>query len=207
MTEIDRYLSEIDSKRLRRTLELSELKVRMASPVGVSRYGVHSKAVIVLSYAHWEGFYNDCVQCYVEFLRNNGRKVRDVSWSMMIGLLRPGLQGLRDRNHSREAELNFVNKLESLIEEGFDNFDVSVVLSRSNLDFDALRHNFEVLGFDLDPFLRWRLKITKELVSWRHGVAHGNDPDLSLVSLKEHIAFTQDMLLLLADTFQGKMVN
>jgi hypothetical protein len=59
-----------------------------------------------------------------------------------------------------------------------------------------------VLNFDLTPFQRWRLRIDKELVGWRHSVAHGNDPDLSSMDLDRHIEFTQKLLLLLADTFQ-----
>jgi hypothetical protein len=201
------HIDEIDANRFRRARELSELKVRIAMPAGVTRYGVHSKAVIVLSYAHWEGFYNECVHSYINSLKGHHKKVCDVAWSMMIGLLKPELQRLRDRNSSREAESDFVDKLNSLLSEGFDGFDISVVSSRSNLDFEKLRHNFRVLGFDPTPFQRWRLHIDKELVGWRHSVAHGNDPDLSSVDLNHHIVFTQKMLLLLADVFQNEMIK
>jgi len=126
---------------------------------------------------------------------------------MLIGLLKPELQRLRDRNHSREAESDFVDKLRGLLEDGFDEFDASVVSSRSNLNFEKLRHNFRVLGFDPTPFQRWRLRIDKELVGWRHSVAHGDDPDLSSVGLDHHIVFTQKLLLLLADVFQYEMLG
>lgn len=207
MSDLRVYIDEIDSNRLRRAKELSELKVRMAMLSDVTSYGIHSKAVIVLSYAHWEGFYNECVQCYINSLKGNDRKVSNVSWSMLIGILKPELQRLRDRNHSSVAESDFVDKLRELLDDGFDEFDTSVVSSRSNLNFEKLRQNFRVLGFDPTPFQRWRLRIDKELVGWRHSVAHGDDPDLSSVGLDHHISFTQRLLLLLADVFQYEMIG
>ena len=201
------FLAEIDRNRLRRAKELSELKVRIATGAGISRYGVNSKAVIVLSYAHWEGFYNECVNIYINSFKGSSKKVKEVSWSLFIGLLKPELQRLRDRNNSREAESDFTDRLEGLLENGFDAFDANVVSSKSNLDFSKLRHNFRVLGFDPTPFQRWRLQIDKELVGWRHSIAHGYDPDLSSVDLSRHITFTQQMLLLLADIFQHELTS
>jgi hypothetical protein len=95
--------------------------------------------------------------------------------------------------------------LKEISERGFDNFDKTVILSKSNLDFSKLRHNFNILGFDITPFQQHRLRIDNELVKWRHQVAHGDSPDLSAVDLDNHIAFTQKAMLLLADTFQSSI--
>ncbi|WKT60038.1 MAE_28990/MAE_18760 family HEPN-like nuclease [Microbulbifer thermotolerans] len=207
MSEVSRIVQRIDTERLRRARELSELKVRMTEMEGASKYGVNSKALIVLSYAHWEGFYNECVTYYIEALKEADKKVRDTSWLLLIGVLRPDLQRLRDRNHSSSAEIEFVERLRSLLDSDFNNFDNMSIRSRSNLNFATLKNNFNILGFDISPFQRWRIKIDKELVGWRHSVAHGDEPDLSSVDLHRHVQFTQDMLLLLADTFQNDLFN
>ncbi|ODC00618.1 hypothetical protein A3197_09875 [Candidatus Thiodiazotropha endoloripes] len=202
MSDISDIIAEIDSNRLRRAKELSEIKVRMDEVGKKSSYGVHSKSLIVLSYAHWEGFYNECAISYVNALKLDGKKVGDTSWPLLIGVLRPGLQSLRDKNHSSDAEVEFVESLKNKLQTNFTEFDISVVLSKSNLNFHRLDRNFRVLGFDIQPFQEWRLKIDKELVGWRHSVAHGDDPDLSTLDLFHHIQFTQRLLLLLADNFQ-----
>lgn len=207
MNDIFWFLSEIDSNRLRRARELSEIKVRMNDLSTLAQFGIQSKAVIVLSYAHWEGFYNDCISLYIDYLREAGKSVSDVSWPMLIGLLQSDFQRLRDRRHSRSATVEFVLRFQQTVENGFSGFDKEVVSSRSNLDFKKLKENFEVMRFDYSPFLRWRLKIDNELVRWRHSVAHGDDPDLSTVDINEHIAFTQDMLLILSDRFQSEIMN
>ncbi|MCQ6260705.1 MAE_28990/MAE_18760 family HEPN-like nuclease [Alcanivorax sp. MM125-6] len=206
MTDLLKSIEQVDALRLNRARELSELKVRMTEAGKYSKYGVHSKALIVLAYASWEGFYNECVQCFVDALKKSDKKVGDVSWALLVGLLKPNFQRLRDRNHSSEAESQFVNDLRSVINRDFTEFDANVISSRSNLDFKKLQQNFDILGFDLSPFQRYRIRINKELVGWRHSVAHGDEPDLSSVDLRHHVKLTQHLLLLLSDTFQENIL-
>lgn len=207
MKDIYPFLSEFDSIRLRRAKELSEIKVRMNQIGYVAQFGIQSKAVIVLSYAQWEGFYNDCISIFIDFLKEKGKAVSDVSWSMLIGLLQPELRRLRDRNHSQPAAVEFILRFQQSMMGDFSSFDKEVVASRSNLDFRKLKENFEIMGLDYSPFLRWRLKIDNELVRWRHSIAHGQDPDLSTVDIQEHVAFTQNMLMVLSDCFQLEVMS
>ena len=202
MPDANYFFSEIDSCRLQRARELSEVKIRIASLSVLPRYGVQSKANIVLSYAHWEGFYNECASYYVKALQLEGKRLRDVQWSMALGLLTPDFNRVKDKNHSRAAQLDFVNRLSGIREEGFNSFDPAVIASSSNLNFEKLCCNFRVLGFDTKPFQIYRLRIDKELVGWRHSIAHGNDPDLTTANLNSHVTFAQELLLLMADIFQ-----
>lgn len=207
MTDLSSLFDKIDSDRLRRARELSELKVRMTEMNGISKYGINSKALIVLAYAHWEGFYNECVNNYIQALATYGAKISDISWLLLIGVLKSDLQRLKDRNHSPVAEIEFLDRLKGIINSDFSNFDEMAVRSRSNLNFETLGQNFKVLGFDIEPFQRWRIKIDKELVGWRHSVAHGDEPNLTSIDLHQHIQFTQKMLFLIADTFQNELLN
>ena len=85
MPNIDLFFDEIDNNRARRIRELSEIKQRFSGDS--DPLGIGSKAVVVLTYAHWEGFYNDCVKSYVDFLRENGGLMRDIDWMMLAGAL------------------------------------------------------------------------------------------------------------------------
>ena len=102
-----------------------------ASPV--DPLSVSSKAVVVLIYANWEGFYNECVRIYLDFLEDAGTKVADAGWLMLIGALSADFDALRSRNHSAEALKEFVAQLKDRLACRFDTFDRSVVLARSNL--------------------------------------------------------------------------
>lgn len=207
MTSADTFLMEIDANRSRRARELSEVKTQFAVTEDRFPYRVKSKAVIVLTYAHWEGFYNECVDTYLNFLRDSGKQVHDTTWNMLVGTLSSDLDRLKDRNHSPEATCEFVEALGGALTAGFDSFNANVVKSRSNLDFDKLQNNFRILSFCIDPYQRKRIRIDKELVGWRHGIAHGDDPDLSTSDSRGHITFTQELLMMLADQFQEEIVS
>ena len=93
---IDDYFDEIDAARSLRVRELSELK-RMFGSAGQSEdpLGVRSKALVVLSYAAWEGFYNECVDAYCDFLATRGIKVADAGWNLLVGVLEVQFESLR----------------------------------------------------------------------------------------------------------------
>ncbi|HLH10999.1 MAG TPA: MAE_28990/MAE_18760 family HEPN-like nuclease [Methylovirgula sp.] len=203
MPEPKYFFDEIDNNRSRRVRELSEIKRRFAG--GRDSFGIGSRAVIILAYAQWEGFYNDCVRIYTQFLKNNGGRLRDTDWMMLVGATIRELQSLRDRNHSHEARRDFVASLRDIIDCGYDRFDPQVIMARSNLNFETLSANYHILNFDIDRFRPYRLRIDREIVSWRHQAAHGDQPDLSQLDINKHIDFVANLLLLVADQFQEAM--
>lgn len=162
---------------------------------------------MVLSYSVREDFYNECVDIYCRFLATVSKSIADVSWNMLVGGLRAELDALRDRNHSSEARLEFVDRLKTGVFRRCDQFDGSVVMARSNLNFDRLRHNFQILDFEIRPIQVYRNRIDKELVGWRHRVAHGDSPQLSTMDGAQHISFVGDVMVLVADAFQEAMLN
>jgi len=54
---------------------------------------------------------------------------------------------------------------------------------------------------------RFRIRLDKEVVGWRHGVAHGDPPDLSALDIVDHVEFTANLLIVLADRFQYAMLE
>ena len=153
------------------------------------------------------GFYNECAKVYLGFLQECGGKVRDRDWMLLIGALNAEFDSLRDRNHSIDARLGFVRALQGKLESGFDILDADFISARSNLNFERLSWCFSVLSFDLSPLQPHRLKLDRELVRWRHLVAHGDQPDLSAVDVRTHVDFASSMLIMLADQFQQAMLR
>lgn len=169
--------------------------------------GINAKAVVVLSYAHWEGFYNDCVRSYLAFLKAKGGRIRDSSWMMLAGAFADELQALQDRNHSHNARRQFIERMKDILECGFEAFRADVIEARSNLNFEKLVGNCLIMNFDITGFQRHRIWIDKQLVKWRHEVAHGALPDLSGLDMAEHIDRASEVMLLLADRFQEAMLE
>lgn len=202
MLNVDNYFDEIDSARFRRAKELSEIKRSFGTALTTDPSGINSKAAVVLSYAAWEGFYNECVDLYVRFLQERGGKVRDSDWMLLIGAFVSDFNSLRDRHHSTVARKEFIANLKVRIDCGFDSLDQTLIKARSNLDFERLSENYSILSFELSAMQRHRIRLNKELVGWRHAVAHGDSPDLSALDIADHVDFTAKLLTLVADCFQ-----
>lgn len=207
MPEIDDYFDEIDAARIRRIRELSEVKRSFGLISEDDAFGVASKAIVVLAYANWEGFYNECVRTYLSFLIERGGKVKDRDWKLLVSAFHADLESMRDRNHSLEARFSFVQNLRSKIDCGFEAINPKTVEARSNLDFARLSENYCLLNFDLSQMQRMRNRLDKELVGWRHAVAHGDSPDLTDLDIQDHIDFTSSLLMSIADQFQFAMLE
>lgn len=203
----DDFFDAIDSARVRRAKELSEIKRQFVTMASADPLAVGSKSVVVLCYAAWEGFYNDCVRTYLDFLQHSGMKVADASWLLLTGTFSADFQSLRDRHHSHTAKREFVAQLKDRLDGGFEDFDRSVVMARSNLDFGTLSSNFILLALEITPFQVSRLRIDKELVGWRNGVAHGDPPDLREVDVTSHVNFASELLLTVAGSFQQAILE
>lgn len=205
---IDDYFDDIDAARSIRVRELSEIKRLFGTPSSiVDPMGVQSKALVVLSYAAWEGFYNECVDAYCDFLQTKGKRVSDAGWKMLVGALGPEFESLRSRNHSLLAKRDFVEKLQNKLVCDFADFDRKAVKATSNLDWDKLDQNFQILDFDLARFQIHRNRLHKEVVGWRHGVAHGDAPNLGSLDASQHISLVGEVMALVADVFQEAMLE
>lgn len=80
-------------------------------------------------------------------------------------------------------------------------------MSRSNLDFSRLSSNFILLDFDISSLQKFKIKIDKELVGWRHGVAHGNPPDLDAVNVGTHIELASELMMIVSGLFQEEILR
>lgn len=206
MPKLDDFFDEIDITRVRRAKELSEIKRSFGQMDTNDLYGVASKAVVVLAYANWEGFYNDCVRTYLRFLVEKGGKVRDQDWMLLVSVFHVDFESMRGRNYSPASRRDFVKNLQARIDCGFDAVDGKIIEARSNLDFARLSENYELLNFDLSTIQKVRNRLDKELVGWRHAVAHGDSPNLSTMDVEAHINFASSLLMLIADRFQYAML-
>lgn len=207
MSKLDSFFDEIDLARVRRAKELSAVKHSFGRITDGDIYGIASKAVVVLAYASWEGFYNECVRTYIRFLIEKGGKVRDTDWLLLVSALHSDFESMKDRNHSIESRQKFVENLKSKIDCGFDAIDTTIVEAQSSLDFSRLSQNYELLNFDLASMQCVRNRLDKELIGWRHAVAHGDSPDLTAMDIEDHVDFASSLLVMIADRFQYSMLS
>lgn len=207
MLDVDKYWDRIDSERYRRVRELSEIRRFCSSSPASDPESVGSRAAVVLCYAAWEGFYNECITNYLSFMSSLDGKIRDTNWMLLLGAIGADLDSLRDRHHSDDARFDFVRRLETLVEATFSDVDKTHLGRRSIVNFERVRYGYNIFGFDLMELQQHRLRLDRELVAWRNGVAHGVAPDLSALDISRHVHFTRELLATVSDDFQNGMLR
>ena len=207
MAELDDYLDRLDGERANRARELIAIKACFDASDRPFFGAIYSKATLVLCYGVWEGFYNLCVSEYFEFLKARGGRIGKRNWMLLLGVLNSNLESLKDRNHSDKARFDFVQDLKGRIDSKYGEIDDNPVKARSNLNYDRLLLNYNILNFDVSALQKHRIRLDRELVGWRNAVAHGEAPDLSNFDIVEHVNFTAELLVVLSDSFQQGMLK
>jgi hypothetical protein len=197
----DQVLSD---ERARRLKSLSDIRALYHGAYGTVK-DAGAQAIIVLCYAHWEGFFNFCVDQYVECVNSLGRAIIDINPALLACEIGPHIISLRDRNFRVELRPEFARKVCELMSCKLVSQSVSILKAASNLDFDRLRTCLNALDIPEDSFLPHRNFITYELTGWRHQVAHGGEPALGSADLIAHSHRTEDLLLIVKESFEDRI--
>lgn len=207
MATIDHFFDAVDSDRQRRAKELNGLLALYAAVPAGSLQVSAARATVVLCYANWEGFFNECVEHFFEFCALKGILASQVSWNLLLGVFAPDFEMVFNRNNSRESQLKFLASMQGRLGSLTTDVNQNIVQARSNLDFAKVVENWSCLGIQPAVLNKHRNRIDKELVGWRHSVAHGDSPDLSKMDASKHVQFTSEVMLIVSDCFQERMLT
>lgn len=201
--DFERILSEERSRRVRGLSNSRALYI--TSPENLREVGEQS--LIVLCYAHWEGYFNYCVDLYINYVNGLDKLIRQINPSLLACEIEPYLLSMRDRNFKMTLRPEFARKMSSVMECRKITQNTSILKAASNLDFERLRVCLDSLSLPEQRFLPYRNFIQHELVKWRHQVAHGDDPVLEEVDLVSHSHKAEELLLLTKEIFEDKLTS
>lgn len=103
----------MDRSSIKRKLELrSALNLHLISPE--SSREVSTKMVVTFAYAHWEGFYNDCVDEYIAALKTLDSRISRSDWNLKVSILDRHIDSMEGRGFSRRAKLDFAEFLKKI---------------------------------------------------------------------------------------------
>lgn len=201
------YLDKLNLDRIWRLRELSDLRMLHGKAVEKREKEATSRSIVVLTYAHWEGYCSSCASTYIDFLESQGVAYSALPPNMLLGALCKALDSYRDTADNLISWRKLVNAFQVAHGSVASKFDHSVIKPRSNLNFDRLRFIHEIIDADLTPFQKYRLKIDKELVEWRHLVAHGEMFVLKDDAAVSHTRLCEELMFLTKDTFEAALLN
>lgn len=173
--------AQLDADLTSRLRELSDLKcaIRDAPPTNRS---VLLKALVALSYAHWEGYVKFAANKYFEFvsLRKLPYTSLDQQFYVNAFLLRLGTFVTNKPSLKSRAEL--VGEILNANASRFTQIPPDLVNTGSNLKFEVLQNICLVCGIDSKTFEPHETFIDVVLLKRRNSIAHGDD---SVVAVEE----------------------
>lgn len=156
------------------------------------------KTLIVMLYAHFEGFFKDCLECYIKYINSTELPLSRFNNSIITASLNREYAAFENMNrkckeltsvppteeflHKFHRRRELTQKLVSDYLNRKIRIDEKIINTKSNLDYSVVQENMYVLGLDYNYFSEKQNNIT-QLVRLRNSVAHG--------SQKEPIEFTQ----------------
>lgn len=150
------------------------------------------KVLIVMLYAHLEGFYKDCMECYIKLINETGMDLKKFNESLITASLHKQFSSFEDVNR-KCRELTTVppaedylhrfhrrKELTKLFNTEYLNRNVrikeNIINTKSNLTYAVWQENLYLLGLDKDYFSHYHKNIDK-LVRLRNNIAHGSQRD------------------------------
>ena len=150
------------------------------------------KTLIVMLYAHFEGFFKDCLECYIRYINSTEMLLNKFDNSIITASLNREYSAFEDMNRKckelasvppAEELLHKFHRRKELTEKLASDYlnrkiriDEKIINTKSNLDYSVVQENMYVLGLDYNYFSDKQVTITK-LVRLRNAVAHGSQKE------------------------------
>lgn len=147
------------------------------------------KTLIVMLYAHFEGFFKDCLECYIKYINSTELLLKMFRDSLITASLNREYAAFENMNRKckeltsippAEEFLHRFHRRRELTQKFVSDYlnhiiriDEKIINTKSNLDYSVVQENMYVLGLDYNYFSDKQNTITK-LVRLRNSVAHGS---------------------------------
>lgn len=150
------------------------------------------KTLIVMLYAHFEGFFKDCLECYIKYINSTELPLSRFNNSIITASLNREYAAFENMNrkckeltsvppaeeflHKFHRRRELTQKLVSDYLNRKIRIDEKIINTKSNLDYSVVQENMYVLGLDYNYFSEKQDNIT-QLVRLRNSVAHGSQKE------------------------------
>lgn len=177
---IDQFEDYIGDDLAWRKLEISQLFMILNT---VESKEIIGKSMILLLYAHWEGFIKNSSKCYLKYVSDKNIKIKDLTSNFEAIMLKQFARDCIDndsKNLSREFAL--INKQKKVMNTPFkvkvqlDNpFDKEIIDTYNNLSSKVLASIIEMIGIKYNDAMKTRENfMDSNLVKNRNAIGHGS---------------------------------
>ena len=185
MQNILEFRSDMEESLSWRANEIVALK-------NLLREGNHApvvKTLVVMLYAHFEGFFKDCLECYIKYINSTNLILNQFNDTIVAASLSREYAAFEDMNrkcrelttipptedylHRYHRRIELTKKFNTDYLNKKIRINENIINTKSNLDYATVQENMYILGLDYNYFSGRQTIITK-LVKLRNAVAHGS---------------------------------
>jgi hypothetical protein len=161
-----------DEDLIWRRKELSDMKsaVRTADTAAKS---VLLRAMITMSYAHWEGYVRTCANRYFEYLTIRRRPYTDLERQVYVNTFLVRIDALQKGRTSLEARCKLITDILDGAVGTFNYVHPSLIDTKSNLNTDIIKEICIICSIDFSHFENKRLFLDHLIIKRRNAIAHG----------------------------------
>lgn len=198
----DQLLEYIDESLKSRKLEISFLKMLLKDKIKKKSKEtiVLSKALVLVSYSHYEGFVKNSSQKYFEYLNFLGLKCKDLPKGLLAGYIHSCL-------YSKPlSAIDAINKVNEFIssDEYKVSFNVEYMAdTESNLNSVILEKLIKRLDLPFSELESNRTYIDSVILKHRNQFAHG---ELNFIDTDKALEIS-DKIIYLLDSFSNELQN
>jgi hypothetical protein len=184
----ERDLSAIYDEDLTwRRKELSDLKsaIKAADPPAKP---VLLRAIIAMSYAHWEGYIRTCANRYFEHLTLRKKKFEEFERQIYVNSILSRLDALHRGRISLEERCKLINDILDGRDGRFSYINPELVDTRSNLSTDVIKDICIICGVESVLFEENRIFLDTLLLKRRNAIAHGQQEYIQADEIDNFVA-------------------
>lgn len=166
-----------------RKLEISQLMLFYSR---IKPADVIAKSIILLLYAHWEGFIKKSCKYYIRYVTERKVRISELTVNFHAIVLQKAARSCIESNaQNLKQELAFLKKQEKMLNKKFyikvkvdNDFDEGIIDTKHNLNSKVLKNIIEIIGVKYNDAIKTRENyIDKNLLANRNTIGHGSNLD------------------------------
>ncbi|WNB74477.1 MAE_28990/MAE_18760 family HEPN-like nuclease [Methylomonas koyamae] len=186
-----------------RRKELSDLKTTVKAADDFSR-PVLLKAIVALSYSHWEGYVRTCATKYFEHLTVRRKPYLDFERQIYINSFLIRLDALYKTRIGLNERCKLVTDILDGSNSRFSYINPDLIDTKSNLNTDVVCDICTICGIDSSYFQNKKTFIDVILLKRRNAIAHGQQENIQLNDLDEFVSEVLSLMSYFRNLLENK---
>lgn len=199
------FSNQITEDRTWRIKEISDLKGAIKR-ADMNLQKVLLRALIALSYAHWEGYVRFSAKKFLEHVALRKFEFTELDQQFFRNYFLPRLGALSNSRASIQERCALIDEILNSPQRRFSRVNEDLVNTKANLNFDVFADICRVCGVSVDAFADKSTFIDIMLLKRRNGIAHGEDTLIAITDLDVIAGDTIGLMRSFGDALENHVV-